>query len=85
MLFGVLLGGMLLVLDGVQMMTVRDLGMMRRLFVIAGLVMLGGLAMMLGRVLVMRRGVLVMLMNLVIVRSLLSGLDGKGTEDCGVQ
>jgi hypothetical protein len=59
--------------------------MMRRLFVIAGLVMLGGLAMMLGRVLVMRRGVLVMLMNLVIVRSLLSGLDGKGTEDCGVQ
>jgi len=84
-LFGVFLGGMLLVLDSMQMMTVRDLGMMRCLFMIAGLVMLGGFAMMLGRVLMMRRGVLVMLMNVVIVHSSLSGLDGKGTEHCGVQ
>jgi hypothetical protein len=84
-LFGVLLGGMLLVLDGMQMMTLRDLGMMRRLFIIASFVMLGGFAMMLGRVLMMRRGVLVVLMNLVIVHSLLSGLDGKGSEHCGVR
>jgi hypothetical protein len=84
-LFGVFLGGMLLVLDSMQMMTVRDLGMMRRLFMIAGFVMLGGFAMMLGRVLVMRRGVLVVLVNVVIVHRLLSGLDGEDTEDCGVQ
>lgn len=80
-----LFGGMLLVLDGMQMMTLRDLGMMRRLFMIAGFVMLGGFAMMLGRMLMMRRGVLVVLMNLVIVHSSLSGLDGKGSEHCGVQ
>jgi hypothetical protein len=36
-------------------------------------------------VLVMRRGVLVVLVNVVIVHSLLSGLDGEDTEDCGVQ
>jgi hypothetical protein len=65
------------VLDGVQMVAVRDLGMMRRLFMIAGLMMLGGFAMMLGRVLMMICGMLVVLVNLVVVHGSLSGLLGK--------
>jgi len=72
-LFRVFLGGVLVVLDGVQMMAVRDLGVMRSLFMIAGFVMLGGFAMMLGRVLMVLRGMLVVLMNLVIVHRSLSG------------
>ena len=76
-LVGVLLGGVLLVLDGVQMVAVRDLRMVRGLFMVAGFVMFGRFAMMLGRVLVMVGGVLVMLMNLVIVHSSVSGLMGK--------
>ena len=77
MLFSVFLGGVLLVLGGVQMMAVRDLGIMGGLFMIAGFMMFGCFAMMLGRVLMMLRGVLVVFMNLVIVHSALSGLLGK--------
>ncbi|HEY7973402.1 MAG TPA: hypothetical protein VID96_10765 [Xanthobacteraceae bacterium] len=73
MLFCVFLGGVLLVLGSVQVMAVRDLGMMSGLFMIAGFMMFGGLAMMLGRVLMMLRGVLVVLMNLVVVHGSLSG------------
>ena len=73
----VLLGGVLMVLDGMQMVAVRDLRMMRGLFMIAGLMMLGGFAMMLGRVLMMICGMLVVLVNLVVVHGSLSGLLGK--------
>jgi hypothetical protein len=72
-LFCVFLGGVLLVLGSVQVMAVRDLGMMSGLFMIAGFMMFGCLAMMLGRVLMMLRGVLVVLMNLVVVHGSLSG------------
>jgi hypothetical protein len=64
-MFGVLLRGVFVVLDGMHVMPMSDLGVMRRLFVIAGLVMLGSLAMMFGRMLVVVRGMLVMLVNLV--------------------
>jgi hypothetical protein len=77
-LFRVLLGGVLVMLDGVQMVAVRDLGVMRSLFMIAGLVMFGGFAMMLGRILMMLRGMFVVLVNLVIVHGSLSGFIGKG-------
>jgi hypothetical protein len=77
-LFCVFLGGVLVMLDGVQMMAVRDLGVMGSLFVIAGFVMFGGFAMMLGRVLMMLRGMFVVLVNLVIVHRSLSGSIGKG-------
>lgn len=66
MLFGVLLGGVLVVLHRVQSMAVRDLGVMRGFFVAAGLVMLGGFAVMLGRVFVVIGRMLVMLMNCVV-------------------
>jgi hypothetical protein len=76
-LFRVFLGGVLVMLDGVQMVAVRDLGMMCSLFMIAGFVMFGGFAMMLGSVLMMLRGMLVVLVNVVIVHRSLSGLLGK--------
>jgi hypothetical protein len=72
-LFCVFLGGVLLVVGSVQVMAVRDLGMMSGLLMIAGFMMFGCLAMMLGRVLMMLRGVLVVLMNLVVVHGSLSG------------
>jgi hypothetical protein len=40
----------------VQVMTMGHFGVMRRLFVVSGLVVLGGFAMVLGRVLVVVRG-----------------------------
>jgi hypothetical protein len=71
--FRVQLCGVLVVLGRMQMMPVRDLGMVGGLFVIAGLVVLGGLAMMLRRVLVVMRGLLMMLMNFVSVHRTLPG------------
>lgn len=65
-LLGVDFGGVLVVLGGMQVMAVRDLGVVRRLFVIAGLVVLGRLAMVLGRVLVVFRSQGVVLVNFVI-------------------
>src|SRR6476620_3716631 len=50
------------------MVAMRHLRMMRRLAVIAGLVVLGGFAMMLGRLLVMMRGLFVVLVDLVVVQ-----------------
>ena len=46
MRFRVQLGGFLMMLGGMQMMTVRHFRMMRRLLVMAGFVVLGGFAMM---------------------------------------
>ena len=64
-LFGVHLGGVVLVLGRMQTVTVRYPGMMRGLFVIAGFVMLGRLAVMLCRLVVVIRRLFVMLVNLV--------------------
>jgi hypothetical protein len=65
-MLGVLLGRVLVMLGRVQRMAMRDLGMVRGLLVIAGLVAFCRLAVMLGRMLVMIRSVLVMFVNLVI-------------------
>jgi len=64
-MFGVLLGSVLVMLGRMQGMTVRHFGMVRGFLVIARLVVHGGLAMMLRLVLVMMRGMLVVLVNLV--------------------
>jgi hypothetical protein len=71
-LFGVLLGGVLVVFHGMQSVAVRDLGVMRGLLVVAGLVMLGRFAVMLGRVLVVIRRVLMVLMDSVLAHLLSS-------------
>jgi hypothetical protein len=63
--FGVLLGGVLVMLHGVQVVAMRDVGMMRGLFVIARLMMLRRLAMVLGRMFMMMRGLLMMLVDVV--------------------
>jgi hypothetical protein len=84
-LFCVFLGGVLLVVGSVQVMAVRDLGMMSGLLMIAGFMMFGCLAMMLGRVLMMLRGVLVVLMNLVVVHGFALRPFGKDREHCGVR
>jgi hypothetical protein len=84
-LFRVFLGGVLVMLDGMQMVAVRDLGVMRSLFVIAGFVMFGRFAMMLGRVLMMLRGMFVVLVNLVIVHSSLSGSHWERPKHCRVR
>jgi hypothetical protein len=77
MLLGVQLRGVLMVLGGVQRMAVRDLGMVRGLFVMTGLMVFGGFAMVFGRVLVMVRGVFVMLVDLVAFHRCLPGSDGE--------
>ena len=68
--FGVQLGGFLMMLGGMHMVTVRHIRMMRRLLVMAGFVMLGGLTMMFCSLLVMMRGFFVMLVDLVVVQIL---------------
>jgi hypothetical protein len=64
--FRMQLGGFLMMLGGMQMMTVRYFRMMRRLLVMAGFVVLGGFAMMLCGLFVVMRGFLVMLVDLVV-------------------
>jgi hypothetical protein len=59
------------VMRGMQMMTPSDMGMMRRLFVGTGVVVLGRFAMMLGRVLVVLRCLGVMLRSFVRSHSVL--------------
>jgi hypothetical protein len=66
-LLGVHFRGFLVMLGGMQAMPMRHVGMMRGLFVISGLVVLGGFAMVLGRVVVMLRRLLVMFVNVVFV------------------
>jgi hypothetical protein len=61
-------------LGRMQRVPVRDLGMVRRLLVISGLVVLGGLAMMLCRVLVMIGGMLMVFVNLVVAHRFLPWL-----------
>ena len=55
-LFGAVLGSLAGVMRGVVMMPLRHLGMMRGLFVVAGLVVPGSFAMMVGRVLMVLGG-----------------------------
>jgi hypothetical protein len=65
-ILGVHLGRVLVMFGRVQRMPMRDLGMVRGLFVIAGLMMLCRLAMMLGGMIVMIRSMLMMFVNVVI-------------------
>ena len=58
---GVVTARLGVVMFGVAGMTVRGMGVVRRLFVIAGFVMLGGFAVMLRRVLVVFGGLVVVL------------------------
>ena len=58
---GVVAARLGVVMFGVAGMTVRGVGVVRRLFVIAGFVMLGGFAVMFCRMLVMLGGLVVML------------------------
>jgi hypothetical protein len=58
---GVMAARLDMVMFGVAGMPVRAMGMMRRLFVIAGFMVLGGFAVMFGRVLVMFGGFVMML------------------------
>jgi hypothetical protein len=58
---GVVTARLGVVMFGVAGMTVRGMGVVRRLFMIAGFVMLGGLAVMFCRMLVMLGGLLMML------------------------
>lgn len=62
-----------MVVGGVQMVPMRHLGVMRGLFMVSGLVVLGRFAMVLGRVLVVVRGLVMMLVNVVIVHRSLPG------------
>jgi hypothetical protein len=55
---------------GPQVMPMRHIGMVRTLFVIAGLVMFGGLTMVLGRMVVVVRGMLVVFVDVVFVQIL---------------
>jgi hypothetical protein len=72
---GVLLRCVLMMVGGMQGMPVSHLGVMRRFFVISGLVMLGGFVMVLGRMLMVMRGLLMVLVDIVTVhRSLPCGL-----------
>lgn len=60
-MLGVMAARLDMMVFGVAGMPVRGMGMMRRLFVIAGFMVLGGFAVMPGRVLVMLGGLLMML------------------------
>jgi hypothetical protein len=66
-LIGVLLRSMLVMLGGVQRMAVGHFGVVRGLFVVAGLGVLGGFTMVLGCVLVVVRGEFVMFVNVMTV------------------
>ena len=68
-LFCVLPRGIVLMLGGFEVMTERNAGMMRGLFMISRFVMLGGLAMMFGGLVIVLRCLFVMLVNLVLCHS----------------
>ena len=72
-LFRVLFRRVLVVFGGMQRMPMGHLGVVRRLFVIAGFVVLRGLAMVLGCFLVVMRGLLMMLMDFVAIHWFLPG------------
>jgi hypothetical protein len=75
-LVNVLLGGVLGVIDGVQLVAVRELGVMAGLLVVARFGVGGGFAVMVGRVLVVLGGLVVVVMNLVIAH----GFSSKGWD-----
>jgi hypothetical protein len=78
---GVMTAGLHMMLFGVAGMTVGAVGVVRRLFVIAGFMVLGGFAMMLGGMLVMLGGlVMVMLDACVVVH--ISSPDGNVKMRC---
>jgi hypothetical protein len=64
--FGVFPRGVVLVVGGFQIVTEGDAGVMRRFFVIAGLVMLGGFTVMLGGLIIVLGRMFVMLVNFVV-------------------
>ena len=64
---GVVTARLGVVMFGVAGMTVRGMGVVSRLFVIAGLVMLGGLAVMFCRMLVMLGGLVMMVFDACVV------------------
>lgn len=66
MLFGVFPRRIVLVLGSFQVVTKGNTRMMRRLLVVAGFMMLGGLTVMLGGLLVMLGSMFVMLVNFVL-------------------
>jgi hypothetical protein len=72
MLLGMLLGCMVVVLGGMQMVPMRHLRVVRGLFVMTSLVVLGCLAVMFGSVLVVLSGLLMVLMNVVTVHNVLT-------------
>ena len=67
MLLGVFLRCVVVVLGGVQHVTMSDFGMVRGLLVIAGLGVLGGLAMMLRGMIVVFRGLVMMVVDVMFV------------------
>ena len=69
-LFRMHLRCVLMVVGGMQVMPVSNLGMMRCFLVIARLVVLGGFTMVFGRMLVVVRGLFVMFVNVVLVQIL---------------
>jgi len=73
----------LVVLGRMQRMPMRDFGMVCGLVMIAGFMMLRGLAMVLGGVLMVMCGLLVMLVNFVAIHRYLPGMaDGESCEHC---
>jgi hypothetical protein len=68
-ILGMLFRGMLVMLSGVQMMTMRHRGVMRRFFVMACLVVLCGFVMVCGCLLVVMGGLFVVFVNFVIHRA----------------
>jgi hypothetical protein len=77
MLLGVHFCRVLVVLGGMQMMPVGDLGVVCSLFMIAGLVVFCGLTMVFGRMFMVVRGLFVMFVNVVAVHRWLPGLFGN--------
>ena len=73
-LFGVFFCRVLVVLGGMQLMTVSDLRVMCGLLVRAGLMMFGRFAMMHCRLLVMMRGLFMVLVDVVVRHRCLPGL-----------
>ena len=80
----VLLGRVLGVLDGVQLVSVREVRMVARLLVVARFGVMRGLAMMLGGVLVVLGGFLVMLMDVVVAHGVLLSVMRNGTANAVV-
>jgi hypothetical protein len=64
---GVMTAGLGMMLFGVAGMTVRAVGVVRRLFVIAGFMVLGGFAVMLGSMLVMLGGLVMVMLDACVV------------------